>query len=828
MGKAEGNLVQAPGQAEQKTVRQKAEDLYQKGKAAVIHSLVRWQVLFIIVGFLLGRAVILADMAPFALPFFATVFVLRPKRSRLALVALIAGALSTTLWQTAFIVGAVLIYLLVAKISGLWERRPAKMLPLTVFIAALLSRLAFDFVTAGTLTQTAFFMAAVEAGLSFVLTMIFLQSIPLLSAQTLKRSLKNEEIICFIILLASVLTGTMGWDLSGLSIEHILARYFVVLFAFVGGAAIGSTVGVVIGLILSLANVASLSQMSLLAFSGLLGGLLKEGKKPGVGLGLFIGTLLIGLYGMGQSQLTTMVWESLAAIVLFLVTPREVTFKLAGYIPGTKEHALQQQQYLRKIRDVTASRVQHFSSLFQTLAGSFSHQGAASAQEAKEREVDFFLSDVTSTTCQTCFLKERCWEKNFDKTYDYMQHIMQEVEQKPDIADHALKKEWNQYCIKPQKVVDAIHQELNQYQANQKLKQQVQESRRLVADQLLGVSEVMGDFAREIQRERETHQFQEEQIVDALHEIGLEIRHIEIYSLEEGAADIEMTIPECEGHGECEKIIAPMLSEILRETIIVKTESHSPYPHGFCQATFGSAKDFVIETGVSHTAKGGAWVSGDSHATMELASGKYAIAISDGMGNGERAHLESNETLKLLQKVLQSGMDETVAIKSINSILSLRTTDEMFSTLDLAMVDLQDANAKFLKICSSPSFIKRGDQVMMVEAGNLPMGIIREFDVDVVSRQLKDGDLLIMMSDGIFEGPKNINNSEAWLKRKIRELKSEDPQEMADAIMEDVIGARHGHIDDDMTVLSVQVKRNVPKWAAIPRYQKTQVTKKAQ
>ena len=68
------------------------------------------------------------------------------------------------------------------------------------------------------------------------------------------------------------------------------------------------------------------------------------------------------------------------------------------------------------------------------------------------------------------------------------------------------------------------------------------------------------------------------------------------------------------------------------------------------------------------------------------------------MGNGERAHIESQETLQLLQKILQSGIEEKVAIKSVNSVLSLRTTDEIFSTLDLAMIDLQNAKTRFLKI----------------------------------------------------------------------------------------------------------------------------------
>ncbi|HEX7065146.1 MAG TPA: stage II sporulation protein E [Bacillales bacterium] len=806
--------------------RERVGNTFQKGKSAFIRKLGNWQVPFIVVGLLLGRAAILAGMAPFALPFFATVYLLKPKKKRLAFLALMAGALTAGLLQTAFVGIAVVIYLLLQKIMNKWQRDPAKLLPVTVFSANLLGRLAFTYVSSGGITETSMLLAGVEAGLSFVLTMIFLQSVPLLSTKTLKRSLKNEEIICFIILLASILTGMTGWVVQGLSMEHIFSRYFVILFAFVGGAAIGSTVGVVVGLILSLANVAGLYQMSLLAFSGLLGGLLKEGRKSGVGLGLLIGTLLIGLYGSSDTGLVTMVWESAAAIALFILTPKELTTQLAGYIPGTSEHALQQQQYLRKIRDVTASRVEHFSNLFQALAGSFSHQGAVSPEEESEREVDLFLSNVTGDTCQSCFLKERCWEKNFNKTYDYMQRIMQEVRDEPVLKDHLLKKDWGNYCIKPKNVVDVIHREMSQFYVNQELKRQVQESRRLVADQLLGVSQVMGDFAREIQRERETHQFQEEQIVETLREIGLEIRHIEIFNLEEGAVDIEMTIPYCEGRGECEKIIAPMLSDVLGETIVVKDESHSPYPNGFCQASFGSAKDYVVETGVANAAKGGAWVSGDSHSTLELSSGKYAIAISDGMGNGERAHLESNETLKLLQKVLKSGIDETVAIKSVNSILSLRTTDEIFSTLDLAMIDLQNAGAKFLKICSSPSFVKRGDQVMMIEAGNLPMGMIQEFDVDVVSEQLKDGDVLIMMSDGIFEGPKNVENHEAWMKRKIRELETDDPQEIADLMMEEVIRTRYGRIDDDMTVVAAKVKRNIPKWAAIPRHSKADGVKK--
>ncbi len=64
---------------------------------------------------------------------------------------------------------------------------------------------------------------------------------------------------------------------------------------------------------------------------------------------------------------------------------------------------------------------------------------------------------------------------------------------------------WASIAIERRKVRHAIHQQLTLYHANQKLKNKYIESRKLVAEQLLGVSEVMGDFAKEIEREQNNH-----------------------------------------------------------------------------------------------------------------------------------------------------------------------------------------------------------------------------------------------------------------------------------------------------------------------------------
>lgn len=771
--------------------------------------------IFLFIGFLLGRALILAKLTPFSLPFFAAVFFIRRDRAPIALLGLVAGAATLSLGEAAFTFSTIILFLVLFRFVANWMKNEFKGLPILVFTTILTIELLQTVITNNGFTVYGSAMAGIEAGLGLILAFIFLQSIPLMTASKRRQSLKTEEIVCLIIMLASIMTGTIGWTLYDISVEHALARYLVLLFSYVAGATVGSTVGVVTGLIFSLANLSSFFHMSLLAFAGLLGGLLKEGRKIGVSIGLLIATLLIGMYGETGVPISKMLLESGVAILLFMLTPSVLTSKIAKYIPGTAEYTAEQQQYMRKMRDVTARRVAQFSNVFQALSKSFSTIEENPEGDEPDRDLDYFLSNVTEKTCQTCFKKDHCWARNFNTTYEYMSEIMHELDQTGSISPK-LSRDWDKHCTRSKKVNDIMQQQLTFYQANRKLKKQVQESRKLVANQLLGVSEVMGDFAKEIQRERENHHKQEEQILSALQEFGIQIEHVEIYSLEQGSVDIDMTIPYCGGHGECEKLIAPMLSDILGETILVDSEECSTIPNGFCHVTFRSAKAFAVTTGVAHAAKDGDLISGDSYSTIELGGGKFAIAISDGMGNGERAHTESQETLKLLQQILQSGIEEKVAIKSVNSILSLRTTDEIFSTLDLAMIDLQNASARFLKIGSTPSFIKRGSKIIKVQASNLPMGILQEFEVDVVSDQLKAGDLLVMMSDGVFEGPKHVENYDLWMKRKISELETNDPQAIADLIMEEVIRSRSGMIDDDMTVVVAKIDHNIPKWASIP------------
>src|SRR5690606_34498353 len=148
----------------------------------------------------------------------------------------------------------------------------------------------------------------------------------------------------------------------------------------------------------------------------------------------------------------------------------------------------------------------------------------------------------------------------------------------------------------------------------------------------LGVSEVMGDFAREIQREQENHYRQEEMMLDALQDFGVEIEQVEIFSIEPGNVDIDITLPSHSMAGETEKIIAPIISYILNETIIVQNEEARQFHTAYKNATLRSAKTDAVETGIARATKDGGFLPGDRDSTMDSGPGKFAIAISDGMG----------------------------------------------------------------------------------------------------------------------------------------------------------------------------------------------------
>jgi stage II sporulation protein E len=78
--------------------------------------------------------------------------------------------------------------------------------------------------------------------------------------------------------------------------------------------------------------------------------------------------------------------------------------------------------------------------------------------------------------------------------------------------------------------------------------------------------------------------------------------------------------------------------------------------------------------------------------------------------------------------------------------------------------------------------------------------------------QLKPGDTIIMMTDGIYDAPGPAVNKELWIKRMIQEIDEEDPQQFADMLLDRIVRYHHGEIMDDMTVAVAKIETYKPEW----------------
>lgn len=807
-------IKQGKGQAEENGRMERAKDWILSWPAIRFLAVNKWGLLLTLVGFLLGRASILGELSPFAVAYFAVILFSRRELGMPIFGAILLGALMAPQFQALSILCEMTMILLMKRGMESFERSEITYAPLMVFTSTFFVNL-FTAVIGPSLTWYAMMMVVMDSVLSFVLTLVFIQALPLLSSRRKLSQLKTEEILCLMILLASIMTGAVGWTIYDLSVEHILSRYLILIFALVGGATLGASVGVVTGLILSLADMSAVYQMSLLAFSGMLAGMLREGKKWAVGFGLLLGSSILSIYLAGPGDIMKSTWETCAAVALFLITPKTMIARIGQYVPGTQDHSRSQHEYARRVRDITAERVTRFSQVFQQLSRSFVQVAGSGEITKRGEELDHFMNAATEGACATCYRKGQCWDGKFYQTYKYMTEMMTMIEENPDLEKEDLPPHWNKICTKTGQVLEVMKREYELYQHDMHWKRQIYDSRQLVAEQLSGVSQVMEDLAREIKREGQEMYSQEEQIREALEQIGLSIHSIDIISLDHGNVEIEILHAYVRGYDECRKLIAPLLSDILGEQIAVRGDTVRDNGGGLQVVTFISAKTYEVTTGVAGAAKGGDLLSGDSFSAVELSNGKFAVALSDGMGNGERARLESSTALGILEQLLQSGMDETLAIKSVNSVLMLRSADEIYATVDMALIDEYSARTTFLKIGSSPSFIKRGDEVIPVSASNLPIGIIQDIEVDLVTLQLLPGDILIMMTDGIYDAPGYAVNKELWIKRLIMEMSHDDPQEMADGLLESVIRYQKNMIEDDMTVVVAKIDHHLPQWSTL-------------
>lgn len=799
-----------------------------RGLAALAVRL-RFMLIVCAVGFLLGRAVILDVLTPFALAAYAVSLHMRKGASVWLAAGLIIGSATAVAAgaDPLLLIAMLLSYRVLILLLNRFDSVDIHVTPFLVLAIDAGFRFGFTWPSTG-FTWYALGMSSIDGLLSFLLSLMFLQLPPLLTMTRSRHNWRTDEVFALIILLASLLTGLQGLSIRGISLETVFAGYLVAVFAAVGGPGIGGAVGLITGVILALGALPMTAFIGVLGFAGVLGGMLREGRRFLSGLAFLTGAAVLTLYTQRvPASLDNMAAFAIAVLLLY-ATPQQALMAIARFTPGTARHALNQQEHARRIKELLTTRIEEVATVFSQLASSFSTAGdpAHNHDNGGKETIELTVNEL----CIQCRRYEKCWSADPVTTHRAMTETIAQIEKQDDIGIEDVPRSMYSRCVKLDQLLPALKRSHAALLRQRAMLRQLRESRSLVAAQLAGVGAIMRDLAQDIRYENGANHKQETQIIDVLGRLGLEVQGIDIISLEEGKVEIEILQLNPSGHDECGKLVAPLLSEVLGETITVKKTEHA-MDGSYQVVTLTSARAFQVRSGYAAAAKDGTVQSGDFFSVMDVGNGRYALALSDGMGNGERANRESSAAVTIVQQLLKAGFDESVAIKTVNSALVLRSTEEMYATLDLAIIDLYTAQTEFLKVGSVPSYIKQGKRVTVLCAESLPIGIISDIDVQTQQAKLDEGDIIVFMSDGVLDAVSHLQDPDDWVRRQLERYDSADPQIIADLLLEASARASGGLIRDDMTVLCARIETFKPEWATIrmpdlPSLRKSGVKKK--
>ncbi|RPJ27177.1 MAG: hypothetical protein EHM35_14365, partial [Planctomycetaceae bacterium] len=359
-------------------------------------------------------------------------------------------------------------------------------------------------------------------------------------------------------------------------------------------------------------------------------------------------------------------------------------------------------------------------------------------------------------------------------------------------------------CFQRHKLLEAIQSILGRVQSEQQTRQQTEEGRGFVADQLEGAAGIMTSLAREMQQDVEFRLEIEERLKTSFNRLGLSVDSLSVLDYGQDMLEIRIKKHGCLNYCECQYLACPMVSRLLGHNFAVWEKQCPEEPRQICSFTLVPAGKFQVRHAVAQIAKDRE-SCGDSHALVQTKDGRFALILSDGMGTGPKAAQESRATVDLLAKLLSSGLKEEFALNLINTVLMLRTPEERFATIDVALIDLFRGDVELIKVGAAPSYIKRNREVIPIEASTPPAGILQQVEIDRQHHVLAAGDCLILASDGIFAGELGPEETEDWVEKALGRLEVAGPQTIAEFLIKISETNMGKESKDDVTFIVAQL-----------------------
>lgn len=668
---------------------------------------------------------------------------------------------------------------------------------------------------------------------AFIFYKIFANSITAIREFNYKKVFSIEELMGASMLLAIALSALTPIHIFGFSLKNILCILIVLILGWKNGMLVGATGGITIGIVLGIIDSGDPIMIAAFAISGLLAGLFSRFGKPGVIIGFVLGNTVLTYVSNGNIVPIIVFQEILIASLGLLLIPKKVEFVIedvfntSKLLPETTGRVLEgSKETIRKLTNISETISELAQSYTQTAATVLDDEMTQIEKENEEIFVKelrnnienleenmlyeelYYSDEIVSDIFKALLINTRITKKQLVEIFSNHNNYILGFEKDNDASDNAnIEKDISE-------MIKKINYSYKVSKMNFVYKKKIEENNKNVSAQLQGVSEIIAEIADDIEDSQnvETEEFktEKEQIIQLLKQKQIKIDEIYIRKEETGRYHVIVYQKCCEelDGSTCEyKTIGQIISRVLNEKIILANQVCGlRTKQDMCKFTYMSKDKHNLQIGIAKSTKNGSPVSGDTSIQTRLEDGKYLIGLSDGMGSGPEARKSSKIAIKMLERLLTSGFKKDTSIKLINSTLATSMKEEdMYATLDIAILDLYAENMEFVKNGACPTFIKRNKEVQLLKSVSMPTGILDNIDLIVYDKDIQKGDIIVMCTDGIIESNSDYQNKELWVKYLLEEMQNDDVQKIADIIISEAIDNDFGKEKDDMTVIVAKV-----------------------
>lgn len=776
-----------------------------------IFNSIRWgEFLICLIGFMIGRINILAGWNPLCIAYVGATYQTRALQKWNGLFTIL-GILSVTQPLSLVIkyIGSILLILFVRWYMEGMSYQAGLGAQVAIATGSIFVISVIIIATQG-FTLFHFIQTMLEIIFVFAFIFIYDKGIELI-LESKRTPLTNQQIIGATVLLVSMLGGMVELyiEFSGgnkIYIRDVMCFFIIISISYLGDTAVGAAMGTVIGTLLVMIGYIPPHLISIYALAGLGGGMLAPLGKIGTAVGVLSGHM-IGIYFVNNGVVDMSLLGAYGfGAAMFFLCPKDF-FGFSHWF-GDREKEYEQEIHMNRIRQLTTVKLEDFANAFKKLATTFS---AISTKKVSltQKDISHLFEDVTDKVCDECGLYEYCWNKDFYNTYQAAYEILAAAEHKDQIMPSDVPEHFKNSCIKLESFVQSLDQTFELYKQNLMWQNRIAESRELIAGQLGAVSSIIKGLSSEIEQQVIFKRDIEKQAKEELAAKGVKVNDILIMLSANEKYEIAIITDWNIENTDSKKTIIATLNTIIRRKFEIAQCSYRGDQKEFT-TQFKEAYQYGVVAASANIAKVNS-LSGDQHSIMEMSNGQYLLALSDGMGSGMSAYNESTATIELLEKFIEAGFDKDTAIRMINSVLILKSGEESFSTMDMGIVDMHSGVTEFIKIGAAATFIKRKGYVEVVGSNSLPVGILNTVDIETQKKQLGDGDMIIMVSDGILDVEQDKFNQENTFITLIEEVDTNNPQYMADTLLEKAQNLICGEIDDDMTILVGRIWRKTYK-----------------